>query len=180
MDLPPLPPEFFAEDGDDLVYDRANDYLTGLFKDRHGDQEDEALRALPTPLADLWILGWLDYEVIQGGLETYFINAHSRQAKQAVEALRRCGAEAEDLAQCLEEARSIVARHAAAWAARNEDLDAKGEYAVVYPFQDLAGVDDLSPVREKFEHLWFERKPHWADLMSDRLVRFRREMAARR
>jgi hypothetical protein len=177
MNIPPLPPEFFAE-GEDMVYDRANEYLTRIFENRHTEEEDEMLRALPTPLADLWVLGWLDYEVIQGGLETYFINAHSRQAAQAVEALRRCGAE--DLAQCLEEAISIVSRHAGAWGARNEELDAKGEYAVVYPFRDLAGVDDLAPARERFQHLWFDGEPYWVDLMNARLERFRRELAAAR
>lgn len=174
MQIPPLPAEFVAATGDQVA-NLAYEYLAGIFTDLHGDHEDKALRALPAPLADFWILGWLDYEVTQGGLATYFMNSHGRQVLLAVDALRRCGAE--DVAQCLEEAHSIVSRHEATWAKRTQDLDAAGEFAIVYPFRDLDGVDELSPVAERFDHLWFDRKPHWGELMSDRLELFRRKMS---
>lgn len=173
MQIPFLPAEFFTAP-DDQVTNIAYKYVEGIFKGRHGADEDEALRALPAPLADLWILGWLDFEEIQGGLATYFMNSHGRQALLAVDALRRCGAE--NIAQCLSQAHSIVTKHEAAWAKRTRDLDALGEYAIVQPFQDLDGVEELSPVAEQFRKLWGEGKPFWGDLLHAYLARYRSEL----
>ncbi len=174
--LPSLPPEFLSASGDEVV-DVANDYLEKVFRGCDGNDEDRVIKELPAPLADLWILGWLDFEVTQGGLATYFINSHGRQAPRAVEALRRIGAD--DIADCLEQARALVAKHEAAWERRNEELDARGEYAVVRPFEDLEGVDELRPVAERFDHLWFDRVPSWGELMNDHLDHYRRGLLGR-
>src|SRR4051794_15514068 len=118
MNIPPLPDEFVNVTGLDLVnliYDYLNDLLAKLYL----GAEDEVLRALPQPLADFWILHWLDYENIQAGLPTYFMNAHGRQAKLAIDALRRCGAD--DIAECLEEALAIALKHQAAWTERTHE-----------------------------------------------------------
>lgn len=174
MQIPPLPAAFVAASSDQVI-NLAYEYVSEVFANLHGDDEDEALSALPVPLADLWILQWLDYEVIQGGLATYFMNFHGRQALLAVDALRRCGLE--DAAQCLSQAHAIVATYEAAWAKRTQELDASGEYAVAQPFQGLEGIDELWPFVERFSHLWFDSKPHWSDLLQDYLERFRRELA---
>ena len=174
MQIPPLPAPFVAASSDQVI-NIAYEYVSEVFANRHGDDEDEALRALPVPLADLWILQWLDYEVIQGGLATSFMNSHGRQALLAVDALRRCGLE--DAAQCLSQARAIVVTHEAAWAKRTQELDALGEYAVVQPFQGLQGIEQLWPFVEEFRHLWFDSKPHWGEFLQDDLERFRAELA---
>jgi hypothetical protein len=173
--LIPQMPAGFVSAPRDQVLDLAHSYLEDVFKDRYLDDEDEALRALPVPLSDYWVLQWLDYEVVQGGLATYFMNSHGRQARFAADALRRCGAE--DVAKCLEEASSVVSRHEAAWEERNRDLDAAGEHAIVQPFQDLEGIEELQSVAERFEHLWLDEKPDWRELMDESLERFRRELA---
>ena len=174
MLIPPIPAEFVSASRDQ-VFDLAYDYLENVFKGRYLDDEDEALLALPMPLSDCWMVQWLDYEVVQGGLATYFMNSHGRQALLAVDALRRCGLE--DAAQCLTQAQSIVATHEAAWEKRTQELDALGEYAVVRPFQNLEGIEELQTVAEQFDRLWFNKKPDWRELMDDSLERFRAELA---
>lgn len=174
MLIPQMPDEFVCASRAQ-VFDIAHDYLENVFKGRYLDDEDEALMALPMPLSDYWIVQWLDYEVVQGGLATYFTNSHGRQALLAVDALRRCGLEG--AAQCLSRAQSIVAAHEAAWAKRTQELDAQGEYAVVRPFQNLEGIEELRAVAEQFNHLWFEKKPDWRELMDESLERFRAELA---
>jgi len=173
MLIPQMPAEFVSAPRDQ-VFDLAHKYLEDVFKGRYLDDEDEALRALPLPLSDYWVLQWLDYEVVQGGLATYFINCHGRQAHLAINALRRCGAE--DVAKCLEEAHSVVSKHKAAWENRNRDLDAAGEYAIVQPFQDLDGIEELRSVAERFDQLWFDKKPDWRELVNDSLQSFRRDL----
>jgi Domain of unknown function (DUF4375) len=177
MTLPPLPDEFMNATGVAL-YDVANEYLAVVFEHRHGDNEDEAIRALPQPLADLWILGWLDFENIQAGLPTYFTNAHGRQATLAIEVLRRCGAD--DIAACLEEALAIAIKHQDEWMERERELDRAGEYAVVQPFKGLKWLDEVEPAAARFDELWLKRKPSWQELITRSLERFRDEMAKKR
>jgi hypothetical protein len=177
MMLPPLPNEFMSATGVAL-YDVANEYLCAVFEDRHGDAEEEALRALPQPLADLWILGWLDFENMQAGLPTYFTNAHGRQARLAIEALRRCGAD--DIAECLEEALAIAIKHQDEWRERERELDKAGEYAIVQPFKGLKWLDEVEPAAARFDELWFHREPSWQELIMRPIERFRNEKARTR
>jgi len=178
MDLPPLPDEFFSATGEDLAT-VAWEYLDPIFFGKHHlDAEEEVLEALPEPLRDYLILLLLDLEVMQGGLRTYFMNSWGRHAQLAVDALRRLGGEG--LAECLQKALAIYSKHEAAWAKRTRELDAQGEYAIVRPFQNLEGIDELHPAAMRFEEEWFDGSVWWGDLARKSLQRFRDEMAKTR
>jgi hypothetical protein len=112
------------------------------------EAEDAALASLPEPLRVLWYLNWLDFEVSQGSLLAYFMNTHARHAAAASAALRRIGAEA--TAEALDEAQAVVRREADAWSARRAEIDGVGEYAVVHPYRELAGADDLGELSDRF------------------------------
>lgn len=116
--------------------------------DADPEREDDALRALPGPMQIVWLLHQLDFEAIQGSLSAYFLNSAGRHAAGAVESLRRIGAE--EMATVVEQARELVAGHAEAWAARRDELDAEGEFAVVQPYDDLAGEDELDALTDLY------------------------------
>ena len=110
--------------------------------------EDAALASLPEPLRVLWYLNWLDFEVSQGSLLAYFMNTRARHAAAASAALRRIGAEA--TAEVLDEAQAVLRREEDAWSARRVELDEYGEYAVVHPYRELAGADELDELTNRF------------------------------
>ena len=132
----------------------AGDLLSRLLENidlviaERADEEDVVLAQMPEALRVLHYLNWLDFEVTQGALSAYFMNSHGRHAPYASAALRRIGATA--AAETLEQASDVVHRHAQAWAQRREDLDSAGEFAIVYPYRDLDGSEELDELTDRF------------------------------
>ena len=112
------------------------------------EDEDSKLATLPAPLQVLWYLNWLDFEVTQGSLLAYFMNSHGRHAGAAVDALRRLGAAR--MAEVVDEASAHVRRNADAWSERREELDERGEHAVVHPYRELAAADELDALTDRY------------------------------
>jgi hypothetical protein len=102
-------------------------------------QEDERLAGLPAPLRVMWLLSWLDFEVIQGSLLAYFYNSHGRHAAMAEQALRDI--RAIQMADVLRRARHSVDAVSEQWAAQRAVLSVP--HAVVRPYEGLPNVEEL-------------------------------------
>lgn len=137
-----------------------------------GAEEDSILAGLRPPLNVMFLLNWLDFEVMQGSFLAYFLNSHGRHARLAARALETIGAA--QTASVLERARGIVEANAAAWNARNEELDQLEEFAVVRPYVGLPGADELSQLTGEY---WdAQRSDRYNDLFNDY---FRRSVVQR-
>jgi hypothetical protein len=111
-------------------------------------EEDRLLLALPEPLRAMWLVNWLDFEVSQGSLLAYFYNSHGRHATQAIDLLRRLGAN--HMAAVLAQAASSYEQASAEWAARRAENDAAGEFAVVKPYKGLSNAADLGRLTDEY------------------------------
>lgn len=123
----------------------------------------------------LWYLNWLDFEVSQGSLLAYFMNTHARHAAAASTALRRIGAEG--TAEVLDEAQAVVRREEKAWSARRAELDDHGEHAVVRPYRELAGAEDLGALTDRFRDVadregWGEKLERYVASEVDAVARW--------
>jgi Domain of unknown function (DUF4375) len=95
----------------------------------------------------MWIMNWLDFEVCLGSLLAYFYNDAGRHALLAVALLRRIGAN--HMADVVAEAAASYERGSAEWAARREEIDALGEWAVVKPYEGLPNAPDLGQLTDQ-------------------------------
>lgn len=115
---------------------------------KSSSEEDRLLLTLPEPARAIWLLDWLDYEVIQGSLLAYFYNRSGRHARLAADVLRRMGASR--MADVVAEAAASYEHAFAEWAARRAGLDALGEFAVVKPYAGLSNADDLVRLTDQY------------------------------
>jgi hypothetical protein len=124
--------------------------LDALFEGGHetAEHEDSKLATLPEPLQVLWYLDWLDFEVSQGSLLAYFMNSHGRHAEAVVNALRRIGAVR--IADVVGQAHVEAQRNANAWSRRRAELDERGQHAVLNPYRELAGADQLDALTDRY------------------------------
>lgn len=113
-----------------------------------GQEEDRLLLTLQEPVRAIWLLSWLDFEVIQGSLLAYFYNSHGRHAQLAADVLRRIGASR--MADVVAEAAASYEPASAEWAARRAELGALGEFAVVKPYAGLPNADDLDRLTDRY------------------------------
>jgi Domain of unknown function (DUF4375) len=148
------------------------DWIDHVMHGQHGTAEDAILAGLRPPLNVMFLLNWLDFEVTQGSFLAYFLNSHGRHASLAAQALRTIGAA--ETAAVLERARGVVEAHAAAWNARNEELDQLEEFDVVRPYVGLPGADELSHLTDDFWEA--QRRDRYTDLFNSY---FRRSVVQR-
>jgi Domain of unknown function (DUF4375) len=149
-------------------------WIDQVMHGHHGteDEEDAILAGLRPPLDVMFLLNWLDFEVVQGSFLAYFLNSHGRHASLAAQALRTIGAA--ETASVLERAGRVFETNAAAWNARNEELDQLEEFAVVRPYVGLPGADELSQLTDEFWEA--QRRDRYPDLFNDY---FRRSVVER-
>ncbi len=148
-------------------------WLDEAMRGHLGAEEDVILGGLRPLLNVMYLLNWLDFEVTQGSFLAYFANSHGRHATLAAQALRTIGAT--DTASVLDRARTVFEANSAAWRTRQEELDQLEEYAVVTPYVDLPGVEELSDLTDEY---WdAQRRDSYSDLFSDYFRRSVKELA---
>jgi hypothetical protein len=147
-------------------------WLDDAMRGHYGPEEDAMLAGLRPPLNVMFLLNWLEFEVTQGSFLAYFSNSHGRHATLAAQALRTIGAT--DTASVLDRARGVFEANSAAWRTRQEELDQLEEYAVVTPYVDLPGVEELSDLTDEY---WdAQRRERYSDLFSDYFRRSVKEL----
>ena len=157
------------------VTSRLQAWLDDVMQQKYGADEDELLAELPEPLHAIWVLNWMDFEVTMGSLLGYFGNSHRRHASEAVSALRKIGATG--MASVLDRAISVYNANADAWDQRDQELSELDLYAVVRPYKDLPGVDELSELTDRFREL--EKHEQWHRRLADFVHKAVAERASR-
>ena len=165
-----------ARSDDPNLYGTLQKWLDAAMKGKYGEpDEDTVLAQLAPPLRIVWVLGWLEFEVLTGGFNAYFMNDQRSHADMAADALRTI--DAPRFAAIVERATEIFDTNADAWADRGDEIDQSEMYAVIKPYEELPGVEDLS----KLTLEWYEeeRRQHWRRPLYDYLRRAVRELAER-
>lgn len=121
------------------------------------------LARLRPPLNVMFLLNWLEFEVVQGSLLAYFANSHGRHAALAAQALRTIGPT--ETASVLDRARDIFGANSDAWHARQEEMNQLEEFAVVTPYAGLPGVHALSDLTDEYWEA--QRRDRFSDLFDD-------------
>jgi len=148
-------------------------WLDDAMGGHYGSEEDAMLAGLSPPLNVMFLLNWLEFEVTQGSFLAYFLNSHGRHSTLAAQALRTIGAT--ETAAVLDRARAVFETNSAAWQARQEELNQLEEYAVVTPYVDLPGVEELSDLTDEYWEA--QRRDRYSDLLSDYFRRSVKELA---
>lgn len=149
-------------------------WLDDAMRGHYGAEEDALLAGLHPPLNVMFLLNWLEFEVMQGSFLAYFANSHGRHATLAAQALRTIGAT--ETASVLDRARHVFEANSGAWHARQEEMNQLQEYAVVTPYAGLPGVDALSDLTDEYWEA--QRRDHFSDLFDDYFRRSVTELAA--
>jgi Domain of unknown function (DUF4375) len=149
-------------------------WLDEAMRGHYGEEEDALLASLHPPLDVMFLLNWLEFEVVQGSFLAYFANSHGRHATLAAQALRTIGAT--DTASVLDRARAVFEANSDAWHARREEMNQVEEYAVVTPYVGLPGVEALSDLTDEYSEA--QRRDRFSDLFDDYLRRSVKELAA--
>jgi Domain of unknown function (DUF4375) len=149
-------------------------WLDDAMHGHDGTEEDAILAGLRPPLNVMFLLNWLEFELVQGSFLAYFANSHGRHATLAGQALRTIGAT--ETASVLDRARGVFEANAGAWHARQEELNQLEEYAVVTPYTGLPGVDALSDLTDEYWEA--QRRDHFSHLFDDYFRRSVSELAA--
>ena len=138
-------------------------WIDGVMHGHYGAEEDTILGGLRPPLDVLFVLNWLDFEVMQGSFLAYFLNSHGRHARLAAQALKTIGADKS--ASVVERALGVFEANSAAWDARNEELEQLEEFAVVRPYVGLPGADELSDLTDEYWEA--QRNDRYTDRFDD-------------
>jgi hypothetical protein len=149
-------------------------WLDEVMRGHHAPEEDAILAGLRPPLNLMFLLNWLEFELIQGSFLAYFSNSHGRHARLAAQALRMIGAT--ETASVLDRARGVFEANSDAWHARQEEINQLEEYAVITPYAGLPGVNALSDLTDEYWEA--QRRDHFSDLFDDYFRRSVRELAA--
>src|SRR4029077_13461908 len=138
-------------------------WLGDAMRGHEGAEEAAMLAGLRPPLNVMFLLNWLEFEVLQGSFLAYFANSHGRHAALAAQALRTIGAT--ETASVLDRARGVFEANSDPWHARQEEMNQLEEFSVVTPYAGLPGVHALSDLTDEYWEA--QRRDRFSGLFDD-------------